>query len=374
LRTVSEVSEALRDASAAGRRVSVADLDLSGIDRILEHEAGDLTCTVEAGIRLSVLQTALAVHGQRLSLDPPGDPTIGACVAGDLAGPLSHRYGRMRDLLLGVTVVLGDGLVASSGGKVVKNVAGYDLGKLVCGSRGALGVVVRASLRLHPIPEASRRSSRRQLEPRSRSAAPSSAHSSSAPSTSAGRLAVSSRAVLACRVAAEDGSQSSAVGRWAMRSGRRAYPTAPRAASPALRSRPDRADRTGSPEQHARDRPQAPRRRAPAASACRRVRPTSPPATRRTARAAASCSCGPSPAARDGEQRGRHLDRCSGMACMTACPSACATTCCSVTRRRRGTTASHPKLARLVSACFLIRGGYRQRSPWRLRRRSYPAA
>jgi glycolate dehydrogenase FAD-binding subunit len=155
LQSVSEVSEALRAAASAGTAVSVADLDLSGLDRILEHEAGDLTCTVEAGIRLSALQAALAEHGQMLALDPAGDPTIGACIAGDLTGPRNHRYGRMRDLVLGVTVVLGDGLVASSGGKVVKNVAGYDLGKLFCGSRGMLGVVVRASLRLHPIPEMS---------------------------------------------------------------------------------------------------------------------------------------------------------------------------------------------------------------------------
>ena len=123
-------------------------------DRILEHEAGDLTCTVEAGIRLSALQARLAEHGQMLALDPAGDPTIGECVLDDLHGPRSHRYGRMRDLLLGVTVVLGDGLVANSGGKVVKNVAGYDLGKLFCGSRGTLGGVRRASLRLHPLPDA----------------------------------------------------------------------------------------------------------------------------------------------------------------------------------------------------------------------------
>ena len=122
-------------------------------DRILEHEAGDLTCTVEAGIRLSVLQARLSEHGQMLALDPAGDPTIGACIVDDLHGPWSYRYGRMRDLLLGVTVVLGDGLVANAGGKVVKNVAGYDLGKLFCGSRGALGAVLRASLRLHPLPD-----------------------------------------------------------------------------------------------------------------------------------------------------------------------------------------------------------------------------
>jgi glycolate dehydrogenase FAD-binding subunit len=149
LQSVSDVAQAVRDGAA------VADLDLSGLDRVLEHEAGDLTCTVEAGLRLSALQAELAEHGQMLALDPPGDPTIGACIAGDLHGPRSHRYGRMRDLLLGVTVVLGDGLVASSGGKVVKNVAGYDLGKLLCGSRGTLGVICRASLRLHPLPDAS---------------------------------------------------------------------------------------------------------------------------------------------------------------------------------------------------------------------------
>jgi glycolate oxidase FAD binding subunit len=124
------------------------------LDRILEHEAGDLTCTVEAEIRLSALQEALAPHGQMLALDPPADPTVGACLAANLSGPRRHRYGTMRDLVIGATVVLHDGTVASSGGKVVKNVAGYDLGKLFCGSEGRLGRVVRLSLRLHPVPEA----------------------------------------------------------------------------------------------------------------------------------------------------------------------------------------------------------------------------
>ena len=121
---------------------------------MLEHETGDLTCTVEAGLRLSALQAALVPAGQRLSLDPPGDPSVGAIIAGRLSGPLSHRFGTPRDLVLGATLVLGDGTVASSGGKVVKNVAGYDLGKLVCGSEGRLGLIVRASLRLHPLPVA----------------------------------------------------------------------------------------------------------------------------------------------------------------------------------------------------------------------------
>jgi glycolate oxidase FAD binding subunit len=123
---------------------------------ILEYEPGDLTCIVDGGLRLSALQRELAAQGQRLSLDPPGDPTIAACLLEDLSGPLCHRFGTMRDLVLGVTVVLPDGTRASSGGKVVKNVAGYDLGKLFCGSRGRLGSVERVALRLHPLPVASR--------------------------------------------------------------------------------------------------------------------------------------------------------------------------------------------------------------------------
>ncbi len=121
---------------------------------ILEHEPGDLTCIVEGGVRLSALRDALAVQGQRLSLDPPGDPTVGECLLEDLSGPLAHRFGTMRDLVIGVTVVLPDGMRASSGGKVVKNVAGYDLAKLFCGSRGRLGSVERLALRLHPLPAA----------------------------------------------------------------------------------------------------------------------------------------------------------------------------------------------------------------------------
>ena len=87
------------------------------------------------------LDAALGRHGQRLSLDPPGDPTIGACLAANLSGPLRHRFGAPRDLVLGVTLVLADGTVANAGGKVVKNVAGYDLGKLVCGSLGRLALI-----------------------------------------------------------------------------------------------------------------------------------------------------------------------------------------------------------------------------------------
>ena len=158
--SVSSLEEAaayIGAANAAGRPVRIGgDLTLDGLDAVLEHEAGDLTCTVEAGIRLSALAEALADAGQRLSLDPPGDPTVGACLAGALSGPRRHRFGTPRDLVLGVTLVLGDGTVANAGGKVVKNVAGYDLGKLVCGSRGTLGLIARVSLRLHPTPAAAR--------------------------------------------------------------------------------------------------------------------------------------------------------------------------------------------------------------------------
>jgi glycolate oxidase FAD binding subunit len=126
------------------------------VARIVEYEPGDLTCIVEAGMRLGELGALLAGQGQRLSLDPPGDPTLGECLLEDLSGPLRHRFGTMRDLILGVTVVLADGLRAHSGGKVVKNVAGYDLGKLFCGSRGRLGAVERLALRLHPLPVAAR--------------------------------------------------------------------------------------------------------------------------------------------------------------------------------------------------------------------------
>lgn len=160
--SIEEAGELLERAAHTGRRVSIeregGDLVISTryLNRLLEHEAGDLTATVEAGLRLSALNERLAEEGQMLALDPPGDPTIGAAIAGDLFGPRAHRYGRPRDLVLGVTLVLGDGTVANSGGKVVKNVAGYDLGKLVCGSHGRLALIARASLRLHPLPAASR--------------------------------------------------------------------------------------------------------------------------------------------------------------------------------------------------------------------------
>ena len=155
--SLDDAAMALEAAHREGRTLRIGDdITTDGLDRILEHDPGDLTCTVEAGVRLSALQAALSGVGQRLSLDPPGDPTIGALLARNLSGPLRHRFGAPRDLVLGVTLVLADGTVASAGGKVVKNVAGYDLARLVCGSRGRLALIARASFRLHPLPKAAR--------------------------------------------------------------------------------------------------------------------------------------------------------------------------------------------------------------------------
>ena len=132
----------------AGDALSTAELDA-----IVEHNAGDLTAVVEAGVTLARLREVLAEHGQMLALDPPGDgATIGGIVATGDSGPLRHRYGGPRDLVLGVTVALPDGSVAKAGGKVIKNVAGYDLSKLMTGGFGTLGVVAQVSLRLHPLP------------------------------------------------------------------------------------------------------------------------------------------------------------------------------------------------------------------------------
>jgi glycolate oxidase FAD binding subunit len=155
--SLEEASAALAAAHADGRRLGIGDggLTADGMTGILEHDPGDLTCTIEAGVRLSELRAGLAAAGQRLSLDPPGDPTIGALLARNLSGPLRHRFGAPRDLVLGATLVLADGTIASAGGKVVKNVAGYDLARLMCGSDGRLAFIGRASFRLHPLPKSS---------------------------------------------------------------------------------------------------------------------------------------------------------------------------------------------------------------------------
>jgi len=154
-------------------------VETTRMDQVVEHAAGDLVVTVQAGVSLERLAEVLAAAGQRLALDPPAlalppaaagpgqvaghcddaqvsRGTIGGVIAAGAAGPLRMRYGSPRDLLLGITVVRAEGTVARSGGKVVKNVAGYDLGKLFAGSRGTLGLITEATFRLHPIPAATR--------------------------------------------------------------------------------------------------------------------------------------------------------------------------------------------------------------------------
>jgi glycolate oxidase FAD binding subunit len=154
---------------AWGRPPERCDLviDTRGLNQVLEHAAGDQVVRVQAGIGLDQLAAVLGAAGQRLALDPPptspalstsagngAGGTVGGVLACGVAGPLRLRYGTPRDLAIGITVVRADGAVAHSGGKVVKNVAGYDLGKLFAGSYGTLGLIVEAAFRLHPLPGA----------------------------------------------------------------------------------------------------------------------------------------------------------------------------------------------------------------------------
>jgi glycolate oxidase FAD binding subunit len=154
-----------------GRPVPEPELEVctGGLDRVLEHNAGDFTAVLQGGVPLAVAQEAFASAGQMLALDPPLSPwgnagddaaieaadagaTIGGIVSTNDFGPLRHKYGGVRDLVVGLTVVLSDGTVAKAGGKVIKNVAGYDLGKLYAGAFGTLGLIAEVTVRLHPRP------------------------------------------------------------------------------------------------------------------------------------------------------------------------------------------------------------------------------
>jgi glycolate oxidase FAD binding subunit len=172
--TAEEAAEALRVAAGAGRRLRIrgggtklgwgrptaapdAELSTAALDEIVEHNEGDLTAVVQAGVPFARAQEAFARAGQMLSLDPPdgdGAATIGGIVATADSGPLRHRYHGVRDLVLGVQLALPDGSVARAGSRVIKNVAGYDLAKLVSGAYGTLGLVAELTLRLHPLPPA----------------------------------------------------------------------------------------------------------------------------------------------------------------------------------------------------------------------------
>jgi glycolate oxidase FAD binding subunit len=129
-------------------------LSTQKLDRLIDHAVGDLTVTVEAGMRFDRLQQILAAAGQFLPLDPayPDRATIGGIVSTADTGSLRHRYGGVRDLLLGIQFVRADGKIAKAGGRVVKNVAGYDMMKLFTGSYGTLGILTEVTLRVYPLP------------------------------------------------------------------------------------------------------------------------------------------------------------------------------------------------------------------------------
>ncbi|OUN00163.1 MAG: hypothetical protein BAA04_09415 [Firmicutes bacterium ZCTH02-B6] len=131
-------------------------LDLGRLSGIVHYEPADLTVTVQAGMRLDDLQAELARHGQFLPIDPPGGgrATIGGLLATGTSGPLRAGFGHLRDRLLGMRVVRADGTVVRSGGRVVKNVAGYDMGRLHTGALGTLGVIVEATFKVQPLPAA----------------------------------------------------------------------------------------------------------------------------------------------------------------------------------------------------------------------------
>ena len=142
-------------AAAFGQSAGLPAIDLSGLNRIVEHTPEDMTVTVEAGLTLAALQAALGRHGQWLPIDPPHAErlTIGQLLSTNASGPRRFGCGTIREHLIGINVVLADGRVIKAGGKVVKNVAGYDLCKLFVGSHDSLGVIAEAAFKLRPRPE-----------------------------------------------------------------------------------------------------------------------------------------------------------------------------------------------------------------------------
>ena len=169
--SLADVSSLLRDSAGsvlfrgAGTKLGWAGrpdgpdivIDSRDLRGLLTHNAADLTASVSAGTPLTALQDELAGDNQWLALDPPSGvdgATIGGLLAAGDSGPSRLRYGGLRDLVIGVTLVLADGTVARSGGHVIKNVAGYDLAKLLYGSLGSLAFIAEIVIRLHPRPQA----------------------------------------------------------------------------------------------------------------------------------------------------------------------------------------------------------------------------
>ena len=170
--TLDEAADAMRDAARRGASVAFMGggtalgygnapehvhelLKTERLNRIVEYTPADLVVTVEAGVTLGALQRTLAAENQRLALDPPQADvaTLGGLLATNAYGPLRARYGTLRDLIVGIEVIRADGMRARGGGKVVKNVAGFDLPKLMVGSLGTLAMIATATFRLHPAPE-----------------------------------------------------------------------------------------------------------------------------------------------------------------------------------------------------------------------------
>lgn len=172
--TIAEAATRLAESERAGEAVGFigggTDLELGAppdrldlvirtekLGRIVEHAPSDQIIAVEAGATLAHVQEVVGAHGQRLAIDPPlpGRATIGGIIAANAFGPLRTRYGSVRDLIIGISIIRADGVLAHGGGKVVKNVAGFDLPKLMVGSLGTLGMIATATFRLHPLPEIS---------------------------------------------------------------------------------------------------------------------------------------------------------------------------------------------------------------------------
>lgn len=151
-----DVAALLREANT--RRASVGPIDLSRLNRVLDYTPEDMTVTVEAGIRVGELQRELRQRGQWLPIDPAhaDSLTVADLIGRNLSGPRRLGFGTVRDHLIGVRVALADGRLVRSGGKVVKNVAGFDVMKLFVGAEGSLGVIVEATFKLLPVPETER--------------------------------------------------------------------------------------------------------------------------------------------------------------------------------------------------------------------------
>jgi glycolate oxidase FAD binding subunit len=140
-----------------GESTAGEPLDLSGYCGIIDYEPSELVMTARCGTRLSDIETALAGHGQFLGFEPPrlgGDPTLGGMIAAGLSGPRRIQVGAARDFVLGATLLAGDGELLRFGGQVMKNVAGFDVSRLLCGSLGILGIITQASIKVLPQPRA----------------------------------------------------------------------------------------------------------------------------------------------------------------------------------------------------------------------------